>query len=454
VDEHPQTLDWLLARFEDAGEDEAVIWRERSISYAQLREQFEAARARLLELELPAGAAILLDADFSPAAIAMLLAAIHECHVVVPVAAHVHADRPRYAQITEAAAHIRVGPDERYLVERLDLPPRRTEGSALLASLRERGHPGLVLFSSGSTGEPKASLHDLCALLPKYEVERHRRRIITFLLFDHIGGFNTLMYTLANRGCVIALRARTPEAVCEAIERHRAEILPTSPTFLNLLLMSEAWEGRDLSSLELITYGTEMMPARTLARIHELFPNVRLQQTYGLSELGILRSKSRSDDSLWVKVGGEGYETRVVDGILHIRAESSMLGYLNAPSPFDAEGWFNTQDEVEVEGEWLRFLGRKSEIINVGGEKVYPAEVESVLLEIDNVRDATVFGERHPITGNIVVAELSLREPEDRKPLAKRVRKHCRERLASFKVPVKVRIAEAARVSERFKKQR
>src|SRR5690606_4435291 len=169
---------------------------------------------------------------------------------------------------------------------------------------------------------------------------------------------------------------------------------------------------------------------------------------------GILRSKSRSDDSLWGKVGGEDYQTRVVDNILHIRAKSSMRGYLNAPSPFDAEGWFNTQDEVEVDGEWLRFLGRKSEIINVGGEKVYPAEVESVLLELPNVVDATVRGERHPITGSIVVAELRLREPEDRKSLSKRVRQHCRERLAAFKVPVKIHVGEAARISERFKKAR
>lgn len=442
-------LAWLIERFAAAPAAEAMIWREQSITYTELGAAFERARDQLRALELAPGASLMLDADFSPAAVALLLATIDAGHVVVPIAAHVRADRDAYARITEAAAHISVV-DEAYEVELLEHAP----SSELLAQLRASGHPGLVLFSSGSTGEPKASLHDLTALLPKYQVERHTRRIITFLLFDHIGGFNTLLYTLANRGCVIALSARTPEAVCDAIERHRAQVLPTSPTFLNLLLMSEAWDGRELGSLELITYGTEMMPARTLARIHELFPNVRLLQTYGLSELGILRSKSRANDSLWVKVGGEDYETRVVDGILHIRAKSSMLGYLNAPSPFDAEGWFNTHDEVEVDGEWLRFLGRKSEIINVGGEKVYPAEVESVLLELDNVVDATVSGERHPITGNIVVAELSLRAPERRRALAKRVRKHCRGRLAPFKVPVKVSVAESARVSERFKKQR
>ena len=120
------------------------------------------------------------------------------------------------------------------------------------------------------------------------------------------------------------------------------------------------------------------MPENTLERIHELLPGVRLQQTYGLSEVGILRSKSKSSDSLWVKVGGEGFETRIVDGMLEIKARSAMLGYLNAPSPFTNDGWLKTGDVVEQDGEYIRILRRDSEIINVGGEKVYPAEVERV----------------------------------------------------------------------------
>lgn len=155
-----------------------------------------------------------------------------------------------------------------------------------------------------------------------------------------------------------------------------------------------------------------------------------------------------------MRVGGEGVETRVVDGILQIRSRMSMMGYLNAPSPYDADGWFNTQDEVEVDGEWLRFKGRRSEIINVGGEKVYPAEVESVIMELDHVVDATVGKEPHPFTGSIVVAEVRLDRPEDPRELVKRVRAHCFARLPSFKVPVKVRLAESDRITERFKKAR
>lgn len=75
------------------------------------------------------------------------------------------------------------------------------------------------------------------------------------------------------------------------------------------------------------------MPESTLQRFHALLPNVKLQQTYRLSEVGILRSKSKSSDSLWVKIGGEGFETRIVNGLLEIKAKSAVRGYLNAETP-------------------------------------------------------------------------------------------------------------------------
>jgi acyl-CoA synthetase (AMP-forming)/AMP-acid ligase II len=179
-----------------------------------------------------------------------------------------------------------------------------------------------------------------------------------------------------------------------------------------------------------------------------------LTQTYGLSETGILRSKSKSSDSLWLKLGGEGFETRVVDGILHIRAASAMLGYLNAPSPFTPDGWFNTQDRVEVDGEYFRILGRDSEIINVGGQKVYPAEVESVIQSVANIAEVTVYGEAHPITGQIVCARVSTIEPVDLKVLRTAIKQACRLRLESFKVPVKIELTQERQYSDRFKKVR
>jgi long-chain acyl-CoA synthetase len=172
------------------------------------------------------------------------------------------------------------------------------------------------------------------------------------------------------------------------------------------------------------------------------------------AEWNHLRSKSKSSDSLWMKIGGEGYETRVVDGRLQIQAESSMLGYLNAESPFTEDGWFQTGDRVEVDGEWIRFLGRDSDIINVGGRKVYPAEVEDLISGLENVDEVAVFGEENAVMGEIVCDRLRLLEPEDPKKLKKRVRAACRENLESYKVPMKVEVSDEPLTTSRFKKKR
>jgi acyl-CoA synthetase (AMP-forming)/AMP-acid ligase II len=218
--------------------------------------------------------------------------------------------------------------------------------------------------------------------------------------------------------------------------------------------LSEAYKRYNLGSLETVTYGTEPMPESTLKRFQELFPNVNLLQTYGLSEVGILRSKSRRSDSLWVKIGGEGFETRIVDGILQIKSKSAMLGYLNAASPFTEDGWFHTGDSVETDGEYIKILGRKSEIINVGGQKVYPAEVESTILEMDEVAEVTVYGEDNPITGHIVCANVTLSDPEETKKTAVRIKKFCREKLEPYKIPVKVNLVNEKQYNNRFKKAR
>jgi acyl-CoA synthetase (AMP-forming)/AMP-acid ligase II len=131
-----------------------------------------------------------------------------------------------------------------------------------------------------------------------------------------------------------------------------------------------------------------------------------------------------------------------------------MLGYLNAPSPFDEDGWFNTGDAVVDAGDYLHILGRESELINVGGEKVFPAEVESAILQVENIRDVVVWGKPNPITGSVVAASVLVVEAEESTDVERRVRKHCRERLAEFKVPVLVEVSEDDFHSPRFKRIR
>jgi non-ribosomal peptide synthetase component E (peptide arylation enzyme) len=131
-----------------------------------------------------------------------------------------------------------------------------------------------------------------------------------------------------------------------------------------------------------------------------------------------------------------------------------MLGYLNANSPFTEDGYFITGDEVEVDGEYYKILGRKSEIINVGGDKVYPQEVENILLSMPNIIEATVYGEKNTLLGNIVCAKIVVREEAESKLFIREVKQFCKGKLQSFKVPVKVVIEEEALYNDRFKKKR
>lgn len=443
-------IDFLLNAFDTHSSRDAIVWRERAFGYAWMAAAVRRWEAFLHEHAVAPGTVVSLEADFSPNAIALLLALIERGCVVVPLTASVEAKKPEFRDIAEVEVTIRVAPAEEVEIQSTG----RRVSHEILRRLQEAGRPGLVLFSSGSTGKSKAAVHDFVPLLEKFKVPRHTLRAITFLLFDHIGGVNTLFYNLSNGGCIVTVPDRSPDTVCAAIEKYKVELLPTSPTFLNLLLVSEAYKRYDLSSLITVTYGTEVMPESTLRRFHELFPHIRLQQTYGLSEVGILRSKSRASDSLWVKVGGEGFETRVVDGMLEIRAQSAMLGYLNAPSPFTEDGWFKTGDAVEVDGEYIRILGRKSEMINVGGEKVYPAEVESVLQTMSGVEDAVVAGEANPITGQIVTARVKLSTGESTTEFRRRMWDYCRDKLPRFKIPQKVILVSEGMHGERFKKMR
>ena len=444
-------LQWLTGLFQANQEKTFLVWQEQQFSYGWLLDHISRWQKRLEDSGVPFGAVVSIEGDYSPETIALFIALIERDVIIVPLTASVSAQRAEFRQTAEVQVIVAIPEIGEAPITRLPTQPLR---NTLLQQLVGAGEPGLVLFSSGSTGKSKAALHNLTLLLEKFRTRRYSLVTLAFLMLDHIGGINTLLYVLSNAGTLVCVDSRDPDAVCKAISRNNVELLPTSPTFLNLILLSEAHTRHDLSSLKRITYGTEVMPERTLQQIHKILPQVELQQTYGLSEIGILRSKSRSSDCLWVKVGGENCETKIQDGTLWVKTQSAMLGYLNAPSPFDSEGWFNTGDAVEVDGEFIRILGRKSEIINVGGEKVYPVEVENILLEMPNVSDVAVSGEPNPITGQMVAARFNLTQPEDAAAFRRRMREYCHGKLALFKVPAKIQIVATEQYNSRYKKMR
>jgi acyl-CoA synthetase (AMP-forming)/AMP-acid ligase II len=464
----------FVDRLRSFGSRSAVVFDDTTHSYDQLLELVDRWRARFDVLGIDASTVVALESAYSPDACAAVLALIERDAILVPLTDPPAAKRPGFhdiAQVEVVVTHIGSTTAARTTAAgtrgpvsarpgtprwRIDRTGRRAD-HMLYRRLRKAGAPGLVLFSSGTTGAPKATVLDVTRMLARYGPPKRGQRILTFLNLDHIGGVNTLFHTLSQGGTVVTVGDRSPESVFAAIAAHRVEVLPTTPTFLNMALISGAHERHDTSSLGLVTYGTEPMPPQTLRRITAALPDVRFKQTYGLSELGILPTRSRDDRSLWLELGRAGFDHKIVDGVLWIRSEMAMLGYLNAPAPFDDEGYFNTRDKVEVDGDYVRIVGRDSEIINVGGEKVHPVEVENVLLEVPGVADATVSGRPSPVTGMVVhatVHPVGPAGPEDEKELRRRVRDFCKGRLEPFKVPALVEVSYDRLHSDRFKKVR
>jgi acyl-CoA synthetase (AMP-forming)/AMP-acid ligase II len=444
-------MDWLIERFRSAPDHPAFIHEGREVSYGEVITTIMAFRTRIEAAGIKQGKNVVVLGDYSPEVFCLLLALAENGNIVIPLTSNSVIEQSVALGICGCDWYIEFacnGIDAS--IERREIP----SDNALLNNFREHCSPGLVLFSSGSTGKPKGILHDFNQVAKKFHKQRQAVVAIPFLMIDHFGGINTILGIVASLGTVVTVSDRSVASICDAIARYKVELLPATPSFLTLLMASRLHSEFDLSSLKRITYGTEVMPQSTLDRVRQAFPNVNLQQTYGLSEVGVLHSQSRDDGSLWMRIGGEGFQTKIVNGILWIKSEYAMIGYLNSPSEFDASGWFNTQDQVEADGNYYRILGRVTDLINVGGQKVYPAEVENVILDIDNVQDVAVFGEQHNLLGQIVVAKIVLAKPEPIENIKKRVRQACLTQLAAFKVPAKVVLAEGVLHSVRHKKVR
>jgi long-chain acyl-CoA synthetase len=399
------------------------------------------ASQNLVDLSLvKRGDVVALIGDFNPSSILTLLRLIDLGVVVVPLTVDTINEHEYFFE----SALVDV-------VIRGELIIRRSNDQRheFIDSLRTKGHAGLVLFSTGTTGRPKAILHDLTLFLKRFETPRPTLRTINFLLFDHIGGINTLLHTLFNKGVVVAPEARTVDSVLETCRKHYVDVLPTTPTFLRLMLMSGAVPEKIPTSLKVITYGTERMDQPTLDDLCNLLPNVDFRQTFGMSELGIVRVKSEARNSLFMKVGGEGVETRVVNNVLQIRSESRMLGYLNAPSPFDVEGWYDTKDVVDVKDGYYKVTGRISDVINVGGLKFMASEVERIALNFPNVALVKATPKKNPITGQHV--ELTVQPNVDGAVDKDLLMYFLKEQLQAHMVPKRIRI-ESVTVGHRFKK--
>ena len=109
--------------------------------------------------------------------------------------------------------------------------------------------------------------------------------------------------------------------------------------------------------------------------------------------------KPESNNSLWIKIDSKELQTKIIEKVLYIKAKTKMFGYLNHKSPFDKDGWYNTNDLVEKKDNFIKIIGRSKNIISIGGLKILPSEIERIALKHPLIKNVKAKGVKNPITG-------------------------------------------------------
>ena len=441
-------MSFILEKFKSFNSKNAIVFEDRIYTYEEFIKQIKDYKNILDKHNISSKVVVILG-DYSFYNLALFFALYENKNIIVPITSNIKKVQDDF--IEESFCQTIIKTDEKNLLIQ-DL--KTTFSHNMIDNLIEKNSSGLILFSSGSTGKPKAMIHNLDTLIDSFKDKKEKSmNMLVFLMFDHIGGLNTVFNALCMGACLIIPKIKDAKTICELIEKYKIMVLPSSPTFLNLILISQEYKNYDLSSLRMITYGTETMPQSLLLKLKDIFPKVKFLQTFGTSETGISTTSSKSSNSLFMKLEDINGEYKIVENELWLRSKTQVLGYLNASmDSFTSDGWFKTGDLVEVDGEYIKIIGRAKEVINVGGQKVLPAEVESIILEMEEISDCMVYGEKNAITGQTVVCDVVLNQEVEN--IKKRVRVFCKDRLDTYKIPTKVNVVDKTNFSDRFKKIR
>ena len=293
--------------------------------------------------------------------------------------------------------------------------------------------PVLLCYTSGSTGTPKGVALTQGALFFNAVNSVHMHdltsadRVLTTLPMFHVGGLNIQTVPALHAGATVILHAKfDPDAAFDAIERERVTLAVLVPAQLTAMMKLARWSKANLSSLRVLTTGSTIVSQAFVQRVHER--GVPLIQVYGTTETCPIAAYLRIEDARR-KAGAAGLPAlycalRIVDendndvpagsdGEILVRGPNVMQGYWNAPAATATAlrgGWYHSGDigHVDVEG-YLHVVARKYDLIISGGENIYPAEIENVLLEHPAIVEACVVGCPDEHWGEAVVAAVVLK---------------------------------------------
>jgi fatty-acyl-CoA synthase len=463
---------WIERHARFAPDAVAIRFDGAAITYADLWRRILGASGVLAERGVGRGDAVAWLGLNHPAVLVLLFACARLGAMLAPLnwrlAPPEHAQvlascPPRVLFIEPAfAEHARdIGsPFEATPVEALDAAlndaPRQ-----LPAAVGDEDSGILLCFTSGSTGAPKGVVLTQRALFWNAVNSTHMHdltsadRVLTTLPLFHVGGLNIQTTPALHAGATVTLHARfDPEATFDAIERERTTLTVLVPAQFSAMMALPRWTTADLSSLRVITTGSTIVTGDFVRKASER--GVPVIQVYGATETCPIAAYVRAADARR-KAGSAGVpalhcEVKVVDdhgallpqgrdGEILVRGPNVASGYWNAPGETAAtfaDGWYRSGDlgRFDEEGH-LHVVARKKDVIISGGENIYPAEVEKVLLECAAIEEACVVGRPEPRWGEVVVAAVVLK-PGERMSAADVVAL-CDGRIARYKQPREVR---------------
>jgi o-succinylbenzoate---CoA ligase len=423
--------DWLRQRAHSTPERLALVADATSWSFAQLDRRTDAAAAALREQGLASGQRVGIAAANGPGFVVGLHALMRLGVVVVPLNIRL---TPSEIDWQRQDAELSHALDDAALQGLLEAPDAEPIGRDF-----DLAQPHSIIYTSGTTGRPKGAIltygnywWSAISSAINLGLQPADRWLACLPLF-HVGGLSILLRS-AIYGITAEVHSRfDPAEVNQAIDEHGVTMVSLVSTMLERMLSER--DGRPYpSTLRCVLLGGGPAPLPLLERALEAHAPV--VQTYGLTETASQLATLAPEDVLR-KVGSAGKplmgsQIRIeADGEICVRGPSVSPGYLHRPP---REDWLHTGDlgYLDAEG-YLYVLDRRDDLIISGGENVYPAEVEAVLLSHTAVEDAGVFGVADAQWGNTVAAAVTLRQgatSDEAELLA-----FCRQRLAGYKIP-------------------
>jgi acyl-CoA synthetase (AMP-forming)/AMP-acid ligase II len=302
-----------------------------------------------------------------------------------------------------------------------------------------------VLLTSGTTGAPKLVSHNLATLTGAFAAsgQTEPQNWATFYDIRRYGGLQILLRAIAGAGSLTLTDPNEPlDDFLDRAEARGVTHISGTPSHWRRVLMSRA--GHRFAP-HYVRLSGEIADDAVIASLKARFPKARFAHAYASTEAGVGFEVSDDESGFPVSYLGErsgGAAMKIVEGSLRIRSPRGASRYIGREMPplRDEDGFIDTGDMIEQRGARCYFIGRRGGVINVGGAKVHPEEVEAVINRQAGVRMSLVKARRNPIAGALVVADVVL---DGDAPKEETVRDNilaaCRAGLASYKAPAVIR---------------